>query len=133
MDKAHAIFLHQSIRMVCLLGSATAVVVSAVLGLQAARIGVEYMLPTLQRGGIPALTEFWVVGVSDGSTPLLPCALALAASLVGAGCFTLFSKKISSGLMTTLFGLICCVGYTVALLFLASFLLALAMPFVPIL
>lgn len=91
------------------------------------------MLPTLQDEGIPAFTEFWVIGVSEGSTPLLPCALALAALLLGAGCFTLFSKRISSSLMTTLFGLICCVGYTVAMLFLAGFLLALAIPFVPIL
>jgi hypothetical protein len=126
-------WLHHSIRMVCLLGSAGAVVGSAFLGLWVARIGVEFMLPMLQGQGIPEFTEFWVYGVADGSTPLLPCALALAALLLGAGCFILFSKKISSSLMTTLFGLICCVGYTVALNILASFLLALAMPFVPIL
>ena len=124
--------LHRIIRLVCLIGASIAPILSAQLCHFVSRIAVKHLIPNSDSEHLPVLTQTWIVGVANSNFPLIFIALIFS-SLVGvSGLYIIFSKRFSANSASSAILVICCVGYTAALLMVASAMLALVMPFLPI-
>ena len=123
--------LHRFIRSVCLLGAITAPVFAALQSRFFSHAAVKYVIPRSGSEQLPYLTQTWIVKVADGSFPLTLAAFVVSALIAMVGFYLLFSKRLSPEATSTVFVLICCVGYTAALIVVCSTIIALVMPFIP--
>lgn len=123
--------LHRIFRLVCLIGSATAPMLSALLCRFSSQIAVKHLIPHSSSERLPSLTQTWVAGVADGSFPLIPIALGVSSVLAALGLYLIFSKRLSADVVASVFPLVCCVAYAAALVSLGSTMMALVIPFLP--
>ena len=124
--------LHRIIRLVCLVGAATAPMLAAFICRFISRIAVKHLFPHSGSEHLPAFAQTWVAGVADGSFPLILIALFLSAAVAASGFYVLFSKRPSADAAASAFVVVCCVAYTAALVSLGSTMMALVIPFLPI-
>ena len=123
--------LHRIVRLVCLIGAATAPMFAASMCRFISRIAVKHVIPHSGSEHLPLLTRTWVAGAADGSFPLMGIALFLSALVAASGFYVLFSKRLSADAVASAFAVVCCVGYTVAVLLVGSTMMALVIPFLP--
>jgi hypothetical protein len=126
------IIFHRAIRLVCLTGAATAPVIAALVCRSVSRIELEQVFPRSGTKPLPWASQTWVAGVADGSFPVVLMALFLSALIGGLGFYVLFSKRLSTDVVASAFPLICCFGYTTGAMFLASTMMGLVLPFLPV-
>jgi hypothetical protein len=124
-------FLHRIVRLVCLIGAATAPLLAAFLCRFISRIAVKHVIPHSGSEQLPSLTRTSVAGAADGSFPLIAVALFLSALVAASGLYVLFSRRLSADAVTSAFAVVCCVGYTIAVALVGSTMMALVIPFLP--
>lgn len=123
--------LHRIIRLVCLLGASIAPMFAALVCRSISHTAVKHVIPRSGSEHLPSLTQAWIVGVADGSFPLVLIAFVFSVLIAAAGFYFIFSKRLSAEATASAFVLVCCVGYTAALIVFGSTLMALVMPFLP--
>jgi hypothetical protein len=123
--------LHRIIRLVCLLGASIAPMLIALVCRSISHTAVKYIIPRSGSEHLPSLTQAWIVGVADGSFPLVLIAFVISILIAAAGFYFIFSKRLSAEAASSALVLVCSVGYTAALVAFGSTALALVMPFLP--
>jgi hypothetical protein len=102
---------------------------SAFLCRSISRFALKYVIPHSGSEYLPMLTQTWVTRVVDGTFPLIPIALFVSALVSVSGLYIIFSKRLSPDAVASAFALVCCVGYTAAVLSVGSTMVALVLPF----
>jgi len=123
--------LHRIVRSVCLVGAATAPILAASLCRFIVRVAVKHVIPRSATEHIPSLTRTWIIGVADGSFPLIPIALFLSALVATSGLYVLFSKRLSADAAASAFAVTCCLAYVAAVIAVGTTMIALVIPFLP--
>jgi hypothetical protein len=123
--------LHRIIRLVCLIGASVAPVLAAYMCRFVSRRMAELIVPRVYSDQLPQLTKTWVIGTADGSFPLMLDAVGVSVLIAAVGFYFIFSKRLSADASSSALVLVCCVGYTAALIALGSTLMGLVMPFLP--
>jgi hypothetical protein len=123
--------IHRIIRFVCLIGASTAPLLAASMCRFISRTAVKHVIPRSGSEHLSSLTQTWIVGAADGSFPLTLGALLVSAIIAALGLYFIFSKRLSPEAASSAFVLVCCVGYTAALVTVGSTMIALVMPFLP--
>lgn len=131
MGRITAMLLHRIIRFVCLTGAATAPLVAALFCRFFSRVAVKHIVPLAPAEPLPELTQIWITGVADGSFPIVVIALLLSALVVTLGLYTVLSKRLSPEAAGSALALVCCISYVTAVVLVGSTLIALVIPFIP--
>ena len=123
--------LHRIIRLVCLAGATTAPFIAANLCRFIARVAVKHVIPHSHSEPLPELTQTWIVGIADGSFPIIIIALLLSVLVLILGLGIIFSKRLSSDAVGSAFAVVCCFSYAGAVVSIGSTMMAIVIPFLP--
>jgi len=74
----------------------------------------------------------WIAGVADGRFPIVVIALVLSVLVATLGLYIVFSKRLSPEAAGSALALVCCGSYAASAISLGSTLMALVIPFIPI-
>ena len=122
--------LHRAIRLVCVLGAAIALPLSANLARVAAKTAMRNYLKS-SGDSLPLLTQTWVRDLASGQFQLILISLPIAAAVLILGLWLLYSRRFSTEAASSALTVLCCVGYTIALPFTSVVLFAITLAFVP--
>ena len=122
--------LHRIIRLVCFLGATTVPLVAAFICRLISRVAVKDVIPHSGSVHLPALTQTWVIGMADGSLPVVIIACLLSALVAASGLYVLFSKQVSADAVASVLIVASVVSYSVALVSVGSTMIALVLPFI---
>ena len=121
--------LHRIIRIVCLVGSGIAPVISAYFCRFISQMAVKHVIPKSGSEELPAVTQVWAVGVADGKLPLVLIAFSISFLIILSGLYAVISKRPSADTRLNALVIICCAGFAIALISVCSTLLAIILPF----
>src|SRR5688572_4789081 len=112
--------LHRLIRFVCLTAATAAPLVAAFICRQISEIAVKEVIPRSGSTRLPAFTEMWITAIAEGRLPLVGVGLLVSVVVMGLGLYVLLSKRTSGEARTTLFALVCSIGFAIATVLLGN-------------